>query len=71
MSTNVISCDESESLDHVLSLMQRYQLRRIPVVDHNAKLQGIVSQADVATRVSAPEKTANLVHEFSQPAGGH
>jgi CBS domain-containing protein len=46
--------------------MAQYQLRRIPVVEENMKLVGIISQADVATRVDEPEKTAEVVREISQ-----
>jgi CBS domain-containing protein len=46
--------------------MAQYQLRRIPVVDENMKLVGIISQADVATRVDEPERTAEVVREISQ-----
>ena len=43
-----------------------HQLRRIPVVDSEARLVGIIAQADVATRAHQPEKTAELVKEISQ-----
>jgi len=46
--------------------MAQYQLRRIPVLGDNNRLVGIISQADVATRVDAPEKTAEVVKEISQ-----
>jgi len=41
-------------------------LRRIPVVDDDNKLVGIIAQADVATRVNQPQKTAEMVKEISQ-----
>jgi hypothetical protein len=31
------------------------------------RLVGIISQADVATRVAEPEKTAEVVKEISEP----
>jgi CBS domain-containing protein len=46
--------------------MEEHQLRRIPVVDVNNVLVGIISQADVATRVNEPEKTAEVVREISK-----
>ena len=46
--------------------MSEYQLRRIPVVDDDNKLVGIIAQADVATRVNQPQKTAEMVKEISQ-----
>jgi CBS domain-containing protein len=47
--------------------MSKHQLRRIPVVDNDGRILGIISQADVATRIDKPEKTAAMVKEISQP----
>jgi CBS-domain-containing membrane protein len=41
-------------------------LRRIPVVDHDDHIVGIIAQADVATRLDKPQKTAEVVKEISQ-----
>jgi predicted transcriptional regulator len=46
--------------------MAEHQLRRIPVVDVDNKIVGIIAQADVATRIDQPEKTAEMVKEISQ-----
>jgi CBS domain-containing protein len=49
-----------------LDAMAEHQLRRIPIVDNDNKILGIIAQADVATRVGRPEKTAEIVKEISQ-----
>jgi predicted transcriptional regulator len=49
-----------------LDTMSRLQLRRIPVVDNDDKILGIIAQADVATRVDQPVKTAALVKGISR-----
>jgi Mg/Co/Ni transporter MgtE len=49
-----------------MDAMEEHQLRRIPVVDADNVLVGIISQADVATRVNEPEKTAEVVREISK-----
>jgi len=41
-------------------------LRRIPVVDSNHAIVGIIAQADVAMRVDQPKKTAAMVRDISQ-----
>jgi len=46
--------------------MSEHQLRRIPVVDSNNGIVGIIAQADVATRVGKPERTGELVKDISQ-----
>jgi CBS domain-containing protein len=46
--------------------MSGHKLRRIPVVDNDNAIVGIIAQADVATRVDQPEKTAAMVRGISQ-----
>ena len=46
--------------------MEGYQVRRIPVMDDNDQIIGIIAQADVATRINEPKKTAEVVEEISK-----
>lgn len=66
MSRKLITCHADDSVENAMKAMAQYQLRRIPVVDDNNGLVGIISQADVATRVDEPERTAEVVKEISQ-----
>ena len=66
MTQKLVTCRADDDVDTALKSMAQYQLRRIPVVDDNMRLVGIISQADVATRVDEPERTAELVREISQ-----
>lgn len=66
MSKKLITCRPDDNVDVAIDAMAHYQLRRIPVVEDNMKLVGIISQADVATRVDKPEKTAEVVKEISE-----
>jgi CBS domain-containing protein len=66
MTRNVVTCLLGADLQTALDAMSEHQLRRIPVVDNDDKLVGIIAQADVATRVNQPEKTAEVVKEISQ-----
>jgi len=66
MTRRMISCHAEDDLQMALDAMSHHQLRRIPVVDHDNKIVGIISQADVATRTDQPEKTAEVVKEISQ-----
>jgi len=67
MTRKVITCLVDDDLQKALDAMAEHQLRRIPVVDNDNKILGIIAQADVATRVDQPEKTAEMVKEISQP----
>jgi CBS domain-containing protein len=66
MTRKVVTCRAEDDLQKALDAMAEHQLRRIPVVDNNNHVVGIISQADVATRVNQPEKTAEMVKEISQ-----
>ena len=66
MSKKLVTCRADDDVDIAMEAMAQYQLRRIPVVGENMTLLGIISQADVATRVDAPEKTGEVVKEISE-----
>jgi len=66
MSRKVVTCRAEDDLQKALDAMSEHQLRRIPVVDNGNKILGIIAQADVATRVNQPEKTAEVVKQISQ-----
>lgn len=61
------SCREDDDLDNAVRLMAERQVRRMPIVDSNGRLCGIIAQADVATRVHRDDKTGELVEAISEP----
>jgi len=69
MTRKVVTCRAEDDLQKALDAMSEHQLRRIPVVDGDNKIIGIIAQADVATRVNQPQKTAEVVKEISQAGG--
>ncbi len=66
MSTGVATCRREDDLEKALRLMEVHQVRRIPVVDEGNRVIGIIAQADVATRIEAPQQTAELLEEVSR-----
>jgi CBS domain-containing protein len=66
MSKKLVTCRADDNVDVAMKAMAQYQLRRIPVVENNMRLVGIISQADLATRVDEPEKTGEMVKEISE-----
>lgn len=68
MTTDVITCAADCDIEETLNLMEDNQVRRIPVVDASGRLVGIISQADIATRLDDSEKTAELVEDISKAA---
>lgn len=70
MTRAVVSCLAGDDFQKATDAMVEHQLRRIPVVDNDNKLVGIIAQADMATRVDQPERTAQVLKEISQPRQG-
>ena len=63
-----VTCLPQESVEAVMELMASRQVRRIPIVDGDGSLVGIVAQADVATRIANPQETGQVVQAISEPA---
>lgn len=66
MSRGIVTCRAQDDVEAALDAMSGNQLRRIPVVDDDGKIVGIIAQADVATRVNRSDATAAIVKEISQ-----
>ena len=67
MTREIVTCLAEDDLQNALDSMSGHKLRRIPVIDINRRIVGIIAQADVATRVDEPEETAAMVRGISQP----
>ncbi len=48
MSSDIQCCKVDDSLDDVEKIMSRHQVRRVPIVDENNRVVGMVAQADLA-----------------------
>ena len=64
-SRELVTIDPQQELDEALRLMARHQVRRLPVVEEDGKLVGIVAQADIA-RNASDEQTGDLVEDISK-----
>jgi CBS domain-containing protein len=64
-STRLVTVDPDQDLDEALRLMAKNQVRRLPVVEEDGTLVGIVAQADVA-RLTSDEKTGEVVEQISK-----
>ena len=71
MSKGTTTAKVSDSVDDVMKVMGREQVRRIPIVDERNELVGIVSQADVVRKASSDTKSEHTVEKISEPGGRH
>jgi CBS-domain-containing membrane protein len=61
------SCREGENLEACERLMQEHQVRRIPIVDAEDRVIGVISQADLALKDKS-ERVSKTVAKISIPS---
>ena len=64
-SKDLVTIDPQQDLDEALRLMAQHQVRRLPVVEEDGRLVGILSQADVAT-TGDERRVGETVEQISQ-----
>ena len=67
ITTKLITCRDGEDIDNCEKVMQEHQVRRVPVVDGQNHVIGIVSQADLALKGKS-EHVSKTVAEISKPS---
>src|SRR4051794_21089422 len=63
--TRLVTVDPDQDLDEALRLMAQNQVRRLPVVEEDGRLAGVVAQADVAKHASDTQ-TGEVVEQISR-----
>jgi CBS domain-containing protein len=70
MSNEIKYCFDDEDADHVIQNLGDLQLRRLPVVNREKRLVGIVALADAARKVD-PAGAGTRLSEITAPGGQH
>ena len=71
MSEGVLYCYEDDDLDDVVRNLGTSKVRRLPVLNRQKRLVGIVSLGDVAQTDEDPLKVEAALCEISKAAPGH
>ncbi|MFT3859027.1 MAG: CBS domain-containing protein [Aquabacterium sp.] len=66
MTEDTVCCFEDDTIEDVQAKMREAQIRRVPVVDKDRHLVGMLSLADLANR-STPHELGETISEISQP----
>ena len=66
MSSGVVTVSIDDDIKDVARMMEKNQVRRVPVLDEMGKVCGIVAQADIALKGN-DKITGNVVEEISKP----
>ena len=64
-SPDVVTIDPQQSLEEAARLMAEHQVRRLPVVEEDGKLVGMLAQADIA-QLGHDRLTGQVVEQISQ-----
>jgi len=68
MSTDLAYCLEDQEVEEAVSVMEARQIRRLPIVNQNKRLIGIISLADIAVHVGDRDLSGETLEEISAPA---
>ena len=70
MTNDIVCARESDDIEEVASRMSRAQVRRLPVIDEQERLCGIVSLGDLS-RETDDQTAGQALEGVSQPGGQH
>jgi len=68
MSTDVAYCFEDQDVAEAVSLMEARQIRRLPILNKDKHLVGVVSLGDIAVHVGDRDLAGETLQEVSEPA---
>ncbi|HEV8717868.1 MAG TPA: CBS domain-containing protein [Candidatus Binatia bacterium] len=68
MSPEVLYCLADQDVETAAQMMEMHQIRRVPVLDHNRQLVGIVSLGDLAVETRDQQRAGEALQRVSEPA---
>jgi CBS-domain-containing membrane protein len=68
MTPEIVYCFEDQNEDEAERIMGEKQIRRLPVLNRDKQLTGIVSLGDLATKTAEMQETGRTLREISEPA---
>jgi CBS domain-containing protein len=69
ISSEIVYCDQDESVEQAAELMEAKKVRRLVVTDQERTPVGIVSLGDLAARTERDNLAGEALEEISKPAG--
>jgi CBS domain-containing protein len=68
MTGKVVYCYEDDDIDEAARIMSEEQIRRLPVLNRDKRLVGIVALGDVAVDTGDPVLSGKALKDISKPA---
>jgi CBS domain-containing protein len=69
MTKEIVYCFEDEDYEEAARIMREHQIRRLPVLNRQKRLVGIVSLGDVSLKGDDDSVTSDTVEGVSSPTG--
>lgn len=67
MSKHIVTMHQDDHIDDAIRKMKENKVRRLPIVDDEDKLVGIISLGDLAVLSNAEHETFKALEEISEP----
>ena len=67
MSTTLFMCRDDDSLEDAFRMMSERQVRRLPVLDQDGRLAGIVALSDLGRLERDPQRVSETLRELAEP----
>lgn len=67
MSSTLFTCREDDTLEDAFRIMSERQVRRLPVLDADGHLAGIVTLSDLGRLGRDPQRTSETLRELAEP----
>ena len=68
MTKDITCCYEDEDIEQAAKQMEERQIRRLPVLNRDKRLIGIVSLGDIAVRTHREKLAGEVLERVSEPA---
>lgn len=68
MTAEIFYCYDDQEVEEAAIVMEEQQIRRLPIVNRDKELVGIVALGDLAVDAGDDEMSGEVLEEISQPA---
>ena len=68
MTEGIRWCFEDQSIDEAATLMSEHQIRRLPIINREKRLVGIVALGDLAANTESSGQASEALADISEPS---
>ena len=68
MTPDIAYCFDDQAIEDAIQMMEQYQIRRLPILDRDKRLVGMVSLGDLAVSSGDQQQVGETLKQVSEPA---